>query len=332
MRESKLKFSDVLVARKRLAGLIVETPLRKSDWLSISTGAEVFLKLENVQKTGSFKYRGALNALSWAKENGIRTIFTASAGNHGIGVAEASTTTEQEVTVCVPVTAAQIKLKRLQGYNVSLIQHGDDCEVTEAFAERLAKEQDGFYVSPYNNCEVIAGQGTIALEMLEQIPNLSVLIVSTGGGGLISGVGLVAKSINPDIRVIGVAAAKSAALATSARSGRIIRIDQEKTIADGLAGNIEPGSMTFPLVQKVVDDWVIVQEQDIVSSIFEFLENEGMLIEGAAAAAVAAVSRGHIQFTPKEHVGVVVCGGNISRQDWCDILRQRLSGEKASVG
>lgn len=328
MPEDKICLSDVLVAKNRIEKHIAKTPLVKSSWLSALTGADIYMKLENVQVTGSFKYRGALNVLTWAKENGIRKVFTASAGNHGLGIAEAAVHTETEATVCVPQTASPLKKQKLQQYSISLIQHGDDCEVTEAYARRLANEKKGYYVSPYNNREVIAGAGTIALEMLEVIPTLSTILVSVGGGGLASGIAIAAKAINPDIKVIGVVAANSPVMSTSVIAGRVVRAFQDKTIADGIAGNIETESITFDLVRELVDDWITVDEEDIVSTVFDFLDNEGMLIEGAASAAVAAISRKLIKFQPKEKVGIVICGGNIARNDWREILVNHLVGAK----
>ena len=331
MTEERILLSDVLLARKRIAGLVTNTPFRKSQWLSDLTGADVMLKLENLQVTGSFKYRGALNSMFWARENHITKIFTASAGNHGLGIAEASIPTEREVTVCIPLTASPLKKQRLKSYSVGLIEHGDESEITEQYARRMANEKKGFYISPYNNREVIAGQGTVALEMFDAVPQLTTLVVACGGGGLVGGIGVVAKSINPNIRVIGACAANSPAMTASVSAGRITKTYVEKTIADGLAGNIDPDSITFALVQEVVDDWVVIEEPEVVGGVFEFLDNEGMLIEGAAAVAIAAVSRKHIQIKPKEKVGIVVCGGNIARNDWREILVQHLVGAKRTV-
>ncbi len=316
--------SDVLAAQKRLAGHALETPMVSSRWLSAAIGAEVLLKLENLQIGGSFKFRGALNCLSWARENDIEKIWTASAGNHGLGVAEAALITGSEVTICIPTSASQLKRDRLQSYNVGLIQHGNDCEACEGYARRLAKEKKAFYLSPYNNPQVIAGQGTVALEMLKSRPDLTVLVAAVGGGGLIGGIGLVAKAINPKIRVVGAVAANSPVMMESVKSRRIAPVFVDKTIADGIAGNIEPDSITFPLVQEVVDEWVAIEEQDIASTIFHFLDNEGMVIEGAAAVAVAALTAADLPVSPQDKVGVVICGGNIARQTWHDICLNHM--------
>ncbi len=328
MTSTRVSISDVLVARKRIKGFVLETPLAKSPWLSEVSKAEVWLKLENIQNTGSFKLRGALNALGWAREKGISKIFTASMGNHALGVAQAAHFTDREATVCLPESIAKknpLKLKKLNQYNVAIIKHGDDAVETEQFAKRLAQEKKGLYVSPYNNPEVICGQGTLALEMFERVPKLSTIVVAVGGGGLISGIATAAKTINPSCRIVGVAAASTPAMYKACQQGRITNCMIEPTLADSLSGNLDSDSITFPLVRELVDEWVLVDEAEIAATIYDFFENEGMLIEGAAACAVAAVSRRIINFKPREKVAVVVCGGNIAKDSWKDIFTDRLS-------
>ncbi len=324
LEKTNIQLSDVLTAQKRLSGKVLNTPLRTSHWLSGLTGTEVLLKLENLQVSGSFKFRGALNALTWARENDIHKIWTASAGNHALGVAEAARYTESEVTICLPTNASSLKKDRLKSYNVGVIQHGTDCEVAEGYARRLAKEKKAFYVSPYNNSEVVAGQGTIALEMLSARPDLTTLVVAVGGGGLIGGIGLAAKAINPKIRVIGAVAANSPVMMECVKAGRIMPVFMDHTLADGIAGNVEADSITFAIAQEVVDEWVAVDEQDISSTIFDFLNNEGMIIEGSAAVGVAAVSKKLIELTPTDRAAIVVCGGNITRETWHDICLTHL--------
>ena len=326
MSESNLQLINVLAAHHRIAPFINKTPLVKSQWLSGLAQADVFLKLENVQVTGSFKYRGALNALMWAKEQHIPKIFSATAGNHGLGLAEASTHTQSDVTICLPVTASPVKKLRLKNYSVSVIDHGEDFDICEAYAKRMATQKNGFFLSAYNHPEVIAGAGTVALEMLQEVPQLNTLVIACGGGGLIGGMAVAAKAINPQIKIIGVVAANSPAMLASINAGRIVKAYCDKTIADGIMGNIEEDAITFPLAKELVDDWVSVEESEIKSTIFEYLDNEGMLIEGAAAVAVAAISRKYHKPKPNDRVGIVVCGGNIARQDWREILVQHLVG------
>ena len=322
--EKPILLRDVLTARARLSGVVSNTPIRHSTWLSELAGAAVHLKLENLQLTGSFKLRGAFNCLKWAQENHIERIFAASAGNHGLGVAEAARRLGMEATVCIPITASSAKKQKLRSYNVGVIEHGEDAEVTEAYARRIAREKKAFYVSPYNNAEVMAGQGTIALEMLETLPGLTTLVVAVGGGGLIGGMAVAAKAIDPTIRIVGVVAANSPVMMECVKSGCVKPVFSDKTIADGIAGNIEADTVTFPIARELVDQWVSVEEADIRSAIFDFLDNEGMLIEGAAAVCIAAIEKKLVEFAPYEKVGVVVCGGNIARETWHDICFDRL--------
>jgi threonine dehydratase len=324
--EKNLQLVDVLAAQRRISPYVNKTPLVKSHWLSSLTQSEVLLKLENVQVTGSFKYRGATNSLIWAKEQHITKIFSATAGNHGLGLAEASIHVESDVTICLPVTASPLKKQKLKTYSVSVIEHGEDFDVCEAYAKRMATQKNAFFLSAYNHPEVIAGNGTVALEMLEEVPQLTTLIIACGGGGLIGGMAVAAKAINPSIKIIGVVAANSPAMLASINAGRIVRAFCDKTIADGIWGNLAEDAITFPLAKELVDDWISIEESEIKSTIFEYLDNEGMLIEGAAAVAVAALSRKYHKPKSNDRVGVVVCGGNIAKQDWREILVEHLVG------
>jgi Threonine dehydratase len=182
------------------------------------------------------------------------------------------------------------------------------------------------YVSPYNNPEVICGQGTLALEMFERVPKLSTIIVPVGGGGLISGVAVVAKAINPSCRIVGVVPSMAPTMQRAVQQGRIVPVMQDYTLAEGLAGNVEPETITFPLCQELVDEWVAIDENDIASAMFEFLDNENMLIEGSAAVAVAAIAKKVINFKPREKVAVIIGGGNVNRKDWREVVVDHLVG------
>ncbi len=292
--------------------------------MSDTSGAEVFVKLENLQLTGSFKLRGALNALSAWSEAGTHKFFTASTGNHGLAMAEAARITGADVTVCIPVTASAYRREALAAYNVGLIRHGKDPGLTESYARRLAAEKNALYVSPYNDPFVIAGQGTVALEMLEEEPGLSVMVVAVGGGGLISGIAVVAKALNPKLRIVGVVAARSPIMKRCVEAGRMMPVFADETIADSIAGSVEADTMTFPIVKELVDDWVAVEEGAIEESIVDFLVNERMVIEGAAAAAVAVCAYSLVRFSPTDRVGLVVCGGNIATDRWQSLLASRM--------
>ncbi len=327
----RVSISDVLVAQKRIKPFVLNTPLAKSFWLSELTQAEVWLKLENLQNTRSFKLRGALNALSWAREKGMVKCYSSTIGNHALAMAQAALFTDREVTVCVPETVSPKKLKELDRYSVGIVKHGEEPSVTEVFARRLAAEKKGLYVSPYNNPEVICGQGTVALEMFERVPKLSTIICAVGGGGLISGIGTVAKIINPKCRVVGVVPSAAPTMHRAVSTGRVQASIQNYTLAESLAGNIEEDTITLPLVQELVDEWVTIDEGDIASTMFEFLDHEGMLIEGAAACEVAAIAKKVINFKPREKLAVIVCGGNVNRNDWREVVVDHLVGARTSV-
>lgn len=327
----RVSLSDVLVAQKRIKPFVLNTALAKSFWLSELTQAEVWLKLENLQNTRSFKLRGALNAMSWAREKGMVKCFSSSIGNHALAMAQASQFTDREVSICVPENVSPKKLKELDRYSVGIVKHGDEASVTELFARRLAAEKKGLYVSPYNNPEVICGQGTVALEMFERVPKLSTIICAVGGGGLISGIATVAKVINPSCRIVGVVPTAAQGMFKAVQTGRIQPSIQNFTLADALSMNLEEDSITLPLVQELVDEWVTIDEPDIASSMFEFLDHEGMLIEGAAACAVAAIAKKVINFKPREKVAVIICGGNVNRNDWREVIVDHLVGASRSA-
>jgi threonine dehydratase len=327
----RVSLSDVLVAQKRIKPFVLNTPLAKSFWLSELTQAEVWLKLENLQNTRSFKLRGALNAQVWAREKGMVKVFSSAIGNHALAMAQAALFTDREVTVCVPESVSPKRLKELDRYSVGIVKHGEEDSVTEVFARRLASEKKGLYVSPYNNPEVICGQGTVALEMFERVPKLSTIICAVGGGGLIAGIGTVAKVINPSCRIVAVVPSACPTMHRAVTSGRITPTIQNFTLAEALAGSVEEDTITLPLVQELVDEWVTIDEGDIASSMFEFLDHEGMLIEGAAACAVAAIAKKVINFKPREKVAVIVCGGNINRNDWREVVVDHLVGASRSA-
>ncbi len=327
----RVSLSDVLVAQKRIKPFVLNTALAKSFWLSELTQAEVWLKLENLQNTRSFKLRGALNAMSWAREKGMVKCFSSSIGNHALAMAQASQFTDREVSICVPENVSPKKLKELDRYSVGIVKHGDEASVTELFARRLAAEKKGLYVSPYNNPEVICGQGTVALEMFERVPKLSTIICAVGGGGLISGIATVAKTINPSCRIVGVVPTAAQGMFKAVQTGRIQPAIQNFTLADALSMNLEEDTITLPLVQELVDEWVTIDEADIASSMFEFLDHEGMLIEGAAACAVAAIAKKVINFKPREKVAVIICGGNVNRNDWREVIVDHLVGASRSA-
>ena len=242
-------------ALERLAGRVLRTPLLPS-----ASVPELFWKCENFQRTGSFKIRGALSKLTALPPD--RPVITASSGNHGIACSQAAAFTGHDLTVVLPENVARQKLETIRGYGTKVVLHGADSGLAEAHAQAMARG-GAVYVSPYNDTEVIAGQGTIGLEQLDQMDRIDNVFVAMGGGGLISGVGAVLKSARPGVRVIGVSATASAALAASMRAGRVVETAHHDTLADGVAGGVDEGSVTLALAMAVVDRVVLCSEAEI---------------------------------------------------------------------
>jgi threonine dehydratase len=299
------------LARLRVADRIRNTPLEHSGVLSLRYDANVFLKLENLQITGSFKIRGAMAKLSLIPKDVLeRGIITASSGNHGAAVACAISQLGGSAIVFVPNNASQIKCDAIQRYSAEVQRHGDDGLVTELHARKFALEQDRLYVSPYNDPDVVAGQGTMGLEILEALPDFDAVFVTVGGGGLISGVAGVLKALRPNVRVIGCQPSNDAAMMRSVEAGQILEIDALPTISDGSAGNVEPGSITFELCQTLVDEWVEVSEIQIMTAMRDFMESQHQLLEGAAGVALAAFAKVAEAYRGKRVV-IVICGAKI---------------------
>ncbi len=316
--------SDVFKAAQRLrkAGLLFSTPLEPLKSLSAATGAEVWLKLENLQRAGSFKLRGAANKLLTLQErlDSKPHVVTASAGNHGLGLAYAAAHLGITATIVVPLEASPAKVKALKSYPVELIQHGPGYEEAEAYARQLEKERGLTFVSAYNDLEVIAGQGTLALEVLNELPELTHLLVPVGGGGLISRVRLLAKEVNPAIRVIGVQSEASTAMTAALEAGQLVTTPEYPTLADGLAGGLEVGTVTFELARRYVDRMVLVSEEDIAWAIRFMVEELHVIAEGSAVVGPAALlGKGW----PPES-GAVVCslitGRNIATEKLLKIM------------
>ena len=298
----------------KLAEHAVRTPLAHFAGASDVAGSTLLVKSEHLQRTGSFKLRGALSKiLSLSAEERSLGIVTSSTGNHGLGVAQALETLGGRGIICVPEGASSAKLLALSRFDVEIRTLGKEAGEAEALGRQLADELGMTYISPYNDLDVIAGQGTIGREIVEQLGSrhLDALVVSVGGGGLISGVAASVKAALPSTRIVGTSPANDAAMAASVRAGRIVELDALPTISDGTAGGIEPESITFPLCAELVDEWVLVSEEQIYEALRLTIDTEHQLIEGAAAAAIAAaIEVGRAQ--PNHTVGAVACGANIS--------------------
>lgn len=302
--------ADILAARRRIAGIVQPTPLELSRPLSTLIGAEVWLKLELAQVTGSFKLRGAANALRQLPPSAH--IVACSAGNHALGVAHAAAMTGHAVTLVVPATASPAKIAALRRYPVELILYGDDYAAAEAEALRLVATNGWQFVSPYNDPAVIAGQGTLAVEVWEELPTADTVIVAVGGGGLASGVGIWAKSLDPRIRVIGVQAAASAAMAAALHTGKVVPMPDEPTLADGLAGGIDPATITLPILQQTLDEMVLVEEAAIARAMRWLLDEHHLIAEGSAAVPLAALLEGQIGDLRGRQIVVLICGRNVA--------------------
>lgn len=268
--------------------------------------------------TGSFKLRGAANAILADAER--RPVLACSAGNHALGIAHAAALAGVAATLVVPESASPAKLAALERYPARLLRAGASYDEAEAAALRIASEEGLRFVSPYNHRDVIAGQGSLGAEILEQLPEAELLIVGVGGGGLISGIGLWAKAINPNIRVIGVQAESSAAMLASLRAGRIVTAPDAPTLADGLAGGLEPGSITFPLIQQLADTVIAVSEQQIAAAMRWCFVEHHLVVEGSAAVTVAALLNGLVAGITGRKVVALLCGRNVAAERFLRVV------------
>jgi threonine dehydratase len=299
-------------AAERIGRRVLRTPLCRSRHFSDVAGADVFLKLENRQHTGSFKIRGAMNCLlSLSAERRDRGCVAASSGNHGAAVAYAMRALEMQGVIFVPERTSTAKVDAIRKYGGEVRFFGTDGLDTEQHAREYADREGMYYVSPYNDAAVIAGQGTCGIELLKQLPDLDAVVIAVGGGGLLSGVASVLKSRNPQISVIAAQPAASAVMTRSIQAGRILDLPSEPTLSDGTAGGIEPGAITFEFCRALVDEFVIVDERDIAVAMSECRRREGEVIEGAAGVALAGMQQVANRITGKK-VAVIVCGGNVS--------------------
>jgi threonine dehydratase len=302
---------------------ILETPLIYSTQLSFCTGAEVFLKMENHQHTGSFKARGAMHkvlSIQSGMSSSLPEIITASTGNHGLGVARALQITGLQGKICIPENASKAKVAALKRYPVELIVHGADSLETELFAKQQAQEAGAAWISPYNDPEIIAGQGTIGIELTRQLENIGAVYVTVGGGGLISGIATWFAEHSPQTEIIGCLPENSPEMKLSVDAGHIVHLEYPKyTLSDGSAGGMEEGSMTFPICQALVNRYILVSEQEIAESIRSINETHDERIEGAAGVAVAAMLKDAGRYAGV-NVVAVICGGNIDDEKFKQIL------------
>jgi threonine dehydratase len=302
--------ADVLAARERLRDAIYESPCPHSIMLSALTGQQVYLKLENLQMTGSFKERGALNRIAMlTPEQAARGVIAASAGNHAQGVAYHATKRGIRALIVMPLTTPLVKVTATRDFGAEVLLHGANYDEACAEAVRLCDEQQLTFIHPFDDPGVMAGQGTIGLELLEQVPQLEAVVVPIGGGGLIGGIACAIKESRPEIRIVGVQTARLPSMQAAIEAHHPVTVDPATTIADGIAVR-RAGDLTFPLVERYVDEIVTVEEDEIASAILMLLEREKTLAEGAGAAALAALLE-HRTSLHGAHTAVLVCGGNI---------------------
>jgi threonine dehydratase len=321
--EMILTLKDIEAARQTIDSAIGLTPCQYSGFLSRLTGAQVYLKLENLQNTGSFKIRGALNKLNTlSPEERHGGVIAASAGNHAQGVARAALQLGIHATILMPEATPITKVEATKVAGAEVILQGETFDDAMSVARSLAAERGLTMIHPFDDPAVIAGQGTIGLEMLQQLPELGAVVVPVGGGGLISGIAVALKTLRPTIRIIGVEAEQAASAVLSRQTGRAMELGAIKTIADGIAVK-RVGDLTFALMQQYVDDLVTVSDEDIAAAILIYMERIRVVVEGAGAASLAALVSHKVKLDGV-CTGVVVSGGNIDVQMVAKIIEKGL--------
>ena len=325
MIDASLDVADIHAAAIRIFGGVQRTPFLKSDWLSPICGIELYLKREHRQRTGSFKERGARNALLRLNDDQKKFgVVAASAGNHALALACHGNLLGIPVTVVMPHFAPIIKVKHCRSFGANVIMHGQHIGEAKDFAMTLLDEQSLTYINGYDHPDIIAGAGTIGLEMLEQVPDLDAIVVPVGGAGLIAGIALAAKSLQPGIEIIGVEPERAASFTAALQAGKPTRVEMLPTLADGLAVPMV-GSNAFAIASRLVDRVVVVSEHDIALAVLRLVEMEKAVVEGAGATGVAALLAGKISGLAGKRVGTILCGGNIDTTMLGRIIQRGLA-------
>jgi threonine dehydratase len=319
-----IELSDVLDARGRVEETARRTPLDYSHTFSDMTGAEVHLKLETFQRTGSFKIRGATNRIkTLGDEEKSAGVVTASAGNHAQGVALAATKSGVDSKIVMPENAPISKIKATRDYGATVVLHGDDYNDAQAKAHEIEEAEGRTYVHAFDDDMVMAGQGTIGLEIVEDLPELDTVVVPIGGGGLIAGIATAVKARNPEARVVGVQAEGASSAAQSLRKGEVHTLDSVDTIADGIATR-SVGEKTFEVIEERVDEVVTVSDSEIAVAVTLLLERAKTLVEGAGAVALAALLSGAFDYEEDEVIVPALCGGNIDMNTLTTVIMRGL--------
>ncbi|HKQ72228.1 MAG TPA: threonine/serine dehydratase [Blastocatellia bacterium] len=307
-------------AGSRIRPLVRETPVDYSLHLSRVGDANVYLKLEHLQHTGSFKLRGATNKILSLTEDQLRRgVVAASTGNHGMGVCYAARHLGTAATIFLPQNTSEQKLAKIKNLGGTLVISNEDCLDAENKARAVANESGQVFISPYNDLRVIAGQGTIGIELARQLDRIDVVFVTVGGGGLVAGLATFLKSVNPHTRIVGCWPENARALYECLRAGRIIEFPEEPTISESTTGGLEENSVTFPLCQQLIDDHALVSESEIREAMRLIFTKEHRIIEGSAAVAVAAYLKKREMFAG-QNVVIILCGRNIASEKLIGIL------------
>ena len=319
-----ISIDDVVAARARIGRLVRNTPLMPSANLSATTGVDLWMKLETLQVTGAFKERGAANCLlSLSDEARARGVVAASAGNHAQGLAINAQRLGVPATIVMPRFTPRVKVARTRRYGADVVLHGDDYEAAAAHARALCEARGAAFVHPFDDPAVIAGQGTLGLEVLEALDSLDAIVVPIGGGGLISGVALAIKALRPSVEVIGVQSASFPSMERAFAQGSPTTVPGARTIAEGIAVK-QTSPNTFAYVQRYVDDVIAVSEEEIARAIVMLLEDERVVAEGAGAAPLAAVLSGRLPRLIGKRVALVVSGGNIDVNVVSNVIERGL--------
>jgi threonine dehydratase len=311
-KSKKITFSDVLAAQKQIANIAIQTPLKPSYTLSEKTGKQVWLKLENMQPTGAFKLRGAANAiLNLTDEQKSKGVVTMSTGNHGKAVAYVTKKLGMRAVICVSEIVPKVKLEGMRKLGVEVLIYGKDQEEADANAKTISKEQGLHYISAFDDPNVIAGQGTIALEILEQQPEIDTLIVPLSGGGLMSGIAIAVKTHRPDIQLIGVSMTHGAAMHLSIKAGKIVDVEELPSLADALTGCIpKDNKYSFPICKKYVDASYLVSEEAIGKAMVYALQNERLILEGGACTPIALLHE-NLENIQGKNIALICTGDNV---------------------
>lgn len=324
---SQVSLSAIVAARSRLSGAIIRTQCVESAALSELTGARIFCKQEHLQRTGSFKERGARNALAQlTQEQAKQGVIAASAGNHALGLSWHGRALNIPVTVVMPRFAPLVKVARCRQFGANVVLHGDTFDEARSEAVRLTAERQLTYVHPFDDPQVIAGQGTLAFELLEQVPDAEAVIVPVGGGGLLAGVATVLHALKPDLQVIGVEPASAACFAAGLAAGGPLRVATKFTLADGLAV-AEAGTHTLAIARPLVQRMVTVEEESLALAMLRLAELEKCIIEGAGAAGLAALLGGHLPDLAGKRVVLLLTGGNIDPLAHSRVIERGLAAD-----